>query len=126
MLPEARERGYKPGRFSFNVVGGRCEACQGDGQRRIEMNFMPDVYVQCEVSNGRRYNRGTLAVKVNGHSIADILDLTIEDALTVLIDVPLVRQKLQTLVDVGLGYVHLGQSATTLSGGEAQRMKLAR
>ncbi|HZB87151.1 MAG TPA: excinuclease ABC subunit UvrA [Terracidiphilus sp.] len=126
MLPEARERGYKPGRFSFNVSGGRCETCQGDGQRRIEMNFMPDVYVQCEVCNGRRYNQETLAVKFHGHSIADILDLTIEDALTVLADVPTVRQKLQTLVDVGLGYVHLGQSATTLSGGEAQRMKLAR
>jgi excinuclease ABC subunit A len=126
MLPEARERGYKAGRFSFNVVGGRCEACQGDGQRRIEMNFMPDVYVQCEVCNGRRYNQETLAVKFHGHSIADILDLTIEDALAVLADVPNVRQKLQTLVDVGLGYVRLGQSATTLSGGEAQRMKLAR
>ncbi len=126
MLPEARERGYKPGRFSFNVAGGRCEACQGDGQKRIEMNFMPDVYVQCEVCNGRRYNQETLAVKFHGYSIADILDLTIEDALTVLKDVPLLRQKLQTLVDVGLGYVHLGQSATTLSGGEAQRMKLAR
>ncbi|MGB7547425.1 MAG: excinuclease ABC subunit UvrA [Terracidiphilus sp.] len=126
MLPEARERGYKPGRFSFNVSGGRCEACQGDGQRRIEMNFMPDVYVQCEVCNGRRYNQETLAVKFHSHSIADILDLTIEDALPILADVPQVRQKLQTLVDVGLGYVHLGQSATTLSGGEAQRMKLAR
>jgi excinuclease ABC subunit A len=126
MLPESRERGYKPGRFSFNVTGGRCEACQGDGQRRIEMNFMPDVYVQCEVCNGRRYNQETLAVKFKGHSIADVLDLTIEDALTILEDVPNVRQKLQTLVDVGLGYVHLGQSATTLSGGEAQRMKLAR
>jgi excinuclease ABC subunit A len=126
MLPEARERGYKPGRFSFNVTGGRCEACQGDGQRRIEMNFMPDVYVQCEVCNGRRYNQETLAVKFHGHSIADILELTIEDALPLLADVPQVRQKLQTLVDVGLGYVHLGQSATTLSGGEAQRMKLAR
>jgi len=126
MLPEARERGYKPGRFSFNVTGGRCEACQGDGQRRIEMNFMPDVYVQCEVCNGRRYNQETLAVKFHGHSIADVLDLTIEDALPLLTDVPQVRQKLQTLVDVGLGYVHLGQSATTLSGGEAQRMKLAR
>jgi len=126
MLPESRERGYKPGRFSFNVMGGRCEACQGDGQRRIEMNFMPDVYVQCEVCNGRRYNQETLAVKFHGHSIADVLDLTIEDALPLLADVPQVRQKLQTLVDVGLGYVHLGQSATTLSGGEAQRMKLAR
>ena len=126
MLPEARERGYKPGRFSFNVAGGRCEACQGDGQRRIEMNFMPDVYVQCEVCNGRRYNQETLAVKFHGYSIADILDLTFEDALSVLADVPQLKQKLQTLVDVGLGYVHLGQSATTLSGGEAQRMKLAR
>ncbi|MGA2570475.1 MAG: excinuclease ABC subunit UvrA [Terracidiphilus sp.] len=126
MLPEARERGYKPGRFSFNVTGGRCEACQGDGQRRIEMNFMPDVYVQCDVCGGRRYNQETLAVKFHGHSIADVLDLTIEDALPLLADVPSVRQKLQTLVDVGLGYVHLGQSATTLSGGEAQRMKLSR
>ena len=126
MLPEARERGYKPGRFSFNVAGGRCEACEGDGQRRIEMNFMPDVYVQCEVCNGRRYNQETLAVKFHGYSIADILELTIEDALTVLANVPQLKQKLQTLVDVGLGYVHLGQSATTLSGGEAQRMKLAR
>ncbi len=126
MLPESRERGYKPGRFSFNVTGGRCEACQGDGQRRIEMNFMPDVYVQCEVCNGRRYNQETLAVKFHGHSIADILDLTIEDALAVLANVPQLKQKLQTLVDVGLGYIHLGQSATTLSGGEAQRMKLAR
>jgi excinuclease ABC subunit A len=126
MLPEARERGYKPGRFSFNVSGGRCETCQGDGQRRIEMNFMPDVYVTCEVCNGRRYNQETLAVKFNGYSIADVLDLAIEDALPVLADIPNVRQKLQTLVDVGLGYIHLGQAATTLSGGEAQRMKLAR
>ena len=126
MLPESRERGYKAGRFSFNVAGGRCEACQGEGQRRIEMNFLPDVYVQCEVCNGRRYNQETLAVKFNGYSIADILDLAIEDALPVLADIPQVRQKLQTLVDVGLGYIHLGQAATTLSGGEAQRMKLAR
>jgi excinuclease ABC subunit A len=126
VLPESRERGYKPGRFSFNVSGGRCETCQGDGQRRIEMNFMPDVYVECEVCKGRRYNQETLAVKFKNHSIADILELTIEEALSVLADVPQVRQKLQTLVDVGLGYVHLGQSATTLSGGEAQRMKLAR
>ena len=125
-LPEARERGYKPGRFSFNVAGGRCESCQGDGQRRIEMNFLPDVYVQCEVCNGHRYNQETLAVKFHGHSIADILEMTIEDALPLLTDVPQVHQKLQTLVDVGLGYVRLGQSATTLSGGEAQRMKLAR
>ncbi|HEX3662593.1 MAG TPA: excinuclease ABC subunit UvrA [Acidobacteriaceae bacterium] len=126
MLPESRERGYKAGRFSFNVQGGRCEACQGEGQRRIEMNFLPDVYVQCEVCNGRRYNQETLAVKFNGYSIADILDLTIEDALPVLGDIPQARQKLETLVDVGLGYIHLGQAATTLSGGEAQRMKLAR
>ena len=126
MLPESRERGYKPGRFSFNVAGGRCEACQGDGQRRIEMNFLPDVYVQCEVCNGRRYNQETLSVKFKGYSIADILEPPIEDALPILEDIPQVRQKLQTLVDVGLGYVHLGQSATTLSGGEAQRMKLAR
>ncbi len=126
MLPESRERGYKSGRFSFNVQGGRCEACQGDGQRRIEMNFLPDVYVLCEVCNGRRYNQETLTVKLNGHSIADILDLPISDALTVLGDLPNIKQKLQTLVDVGLGYIHLGQSATTLSGGEAQRMKLAK
>ena len=126
MLPESRERGYKPGRFSFNVQGGRCEACQGEGQRRIEMNFLPDVYVLCEICNGRRYNQETLSVNFNGYSIADILDLPIEDALPVLRDIPAVHQKLQTLVQVGLGYVHLGQSATTLSGGEAQRMKLAR
>ncbi len=126
MLPESRERGYKPGRFSFNVQGGRCEACQGEGQRRIEMNFLPDVYVLCEVCNGRRYNQETLSVKFNGYSIADILDLPIADAVPVLKDIPTVNVKLQTLVDVGLGYIHLGQSATTLSGGEAQRMKLAR
>ena len=126
MLPESRERGYKPGRFSFNVQGGRCEACQGEGQRRIEMNFLPDVYVLCEVCNGRRYNQETLAVKFNGYSIADLLDLPIEEAVPILKDIPTVHVKLQTLVDVGLGYIHLGQSATTLSGGEAQRMKLAR
>ncbi len=126
MLPESRERGYKPGRFSFNVSGGRCEACQGDGQKRVEMNFMPDVYVQCDICAGRRYNQETLAVKFNGYSIADVLELSIADALPVLADIPQVRNKLQTLVDVGLGYIHLGQAATTLSGGEAQRMKLAR
>ncbi len=126
MLPESRERGYKPGRFSFNVQGGRCEACQGEGQRRIEMNFLPDVYVLCEVCNGRRYNQETLSVKFNGFSIADILDLPIADAVPILEDIPNVHVRLQTLVDVGLGYIHLGQSATTLSGGEAQRMKLAR
>ncbi len=126
MLPESRERGYKPGRFSFNVQGGRCEACQGEGQRRIEMNFLPDVYVLCEVCNGRRYNQETLAVRFNGYSIADILDLPIADAVPILEDIPNVHNRLQTLADVGLGYIHLGQSATTLSGGEAQRMKLAR
>ncbi len=126
MLPESRQRGYKAGRFSFNVAGGRCEACQGDGQRRIQMNFLPDAYVVCEVCNGRRYNQETLAVKFKGFSIADVLDMTIADALPVLEDIPAAKNKLQTLVDVGLGYVHLGQSATTLSGGEAQRMKLAR
>jgi len=126
MLPEARERGYKPGRFSFNVSGGRCEACQGEGQRRIEMNFLPDVYVVCEVCGGKRYNHETLAVKYKGYSIADLLESSISDALKVLENIPQVQQRLQTLVDVGLGYIHLGQSAVTLSGGEAQRIKLAR
>ncbi len=126
MLPESRERGYKPGRFSFNVKGGRCEACQGDGQRRIEMNFLPDVYVTCEVCRGKRYNAETLSVRYKGCSISDLLDLPIEDALKVLENIPSIQQKLQTLVDVGLGYIQLGQSATTLSGGEAQRTKLAR
>ncbi len=126
MLPESRERGYKPGRFSFNVKGGRCESCQGDGQRRIEMNFLPDVYVTCEVCRGKRYNAETLSVCYKGCSISDLLDLPIEDALKVLENIPSIQQKLQTLVDVGLGYVQLGQSATTLSGGEAQRTKLAR
>ena len=126
MLPESRERGYKAGRFSFNVPGGRCEACQGEGQRRIEMNFLPDVYVLCEVCGGRRYSRETLAVHYKGHSIADLLDTPISEALVVLENIPQARQKLQTLVDVGLGYIHLGQSSVTLSGGEAQRIKLAR
>jgi excinuclease ABC subunit A len=126
MLPESRERGYKPGRFSFNVTGGRCEACQGEGQRRIEMSFLPDVYVLCEVCGGRRYNHETLAVKYKGYSIADLLEMPASDALPLLENIPQVRQKLQTLVDVGLGYIHLGQSAVTLSGGEAQRIKLAR
>ncbi|HEV8047307.1 MAG TPA: excinuclease ABC subunit UvrA [Terriglobales bacterium] len=126
MLPESRERGYKPGRFSFNVTGGRCEACQGEGQRRIEMSFLPDVYVLCEVCGGRRYNRETLAVKYKGYSIADLLEMPASDALPILENIPQVKQKLQTLVDVGLGYIHLGQSAVTLSGGEAQRIKLAR
>ena len=126
MLPESRERGYKPGRFSFNVAGGRCEACQGEGQRRIEMNFLPDVYVVCEVCGGRRYNQETLAVKYKGHSIADLLETPVSEALAVLENIPQVRQRLETLADVGLGYLHLGQSAVTLSGGEAQRIKLAR
>jgi excinuclease ABC subunit A len=126
MLPESRERGYKPGRFSFNVKGGRCEACQGDGLRRIEMNFLPDVYVTCEVCRGRRYNSETLAVRYKGHSISDLLDMQIGDALKILENIPQVRQKLETLVDVGLGYIQLGQSSTTLSGGEAQRIKLAK
>ena len=126
MLPESRERGYRPGRFSFNVKGGRCEACQGDGQRRIEMNFLPDVYVTCEVCRGKRYNAETLAVRYKGLSISDLLDLPIEEALKALENIPAIQQKLQTLVDVGLGYIQLGQSATTLSGGEAQRTKLAR
>ena len=126
MLPEARERGYRPGRFSFNVKGGRCEACQGDGLRRIEMNFLPDVYVMCEVCRGRRYNSETLAVRYKGHSISDILNLPCAEALKLLENIPQIQQKLSTLVDVGLGYVTLGQSATTLSGGEAQRIKLAR
>jgi excinuclease ABC subunit A len=126
MLPESRERGYKAGRFSFNVKGGRCEACEGDGLKRIEMNFLPDVYVMCDVCRGARYNRETLTVKFKGHSIADLLDTTIEDALPILENVPQIKQKLQTLLDVGLGYIKLGQSATTLSGGEAQRIKLAK
>ncbi len=126
MLPESRERGYKPGRFSFNVKGGRCEACQGDGLKRIEMNFLPDVYVTCDVCRGKRYNHETLQVKYKGYSIADLLGLTIEEALPVLETNPQIRPKLQTLLDVGLGYIHLGQSSTTLSGGEAQRIKLAK
>ena len=126
MLPESRERGYKPGRFSFNVKGGRCEACEGDGMKRIEMNFLPDVYVLCDVCRGARYNRETLAVKYKGKSIADLLDTTVEEALPVLENIPQINQKLQTLLDVGLGYIKLGQSATTLSGGEAQRIKLAK
>jgi excinuclease ABC subunit A len=126
MLPESRERGYKAGRFSFNVSGGRCEACQGEGQRRIEMNFLPDVYVVCEVCGGKRYNHETLAVKYKDYSIAELLETPVSDALPVLENIPQVKQKLQTLVDVGLGYIQLGQSAVTLSGGEAQRIKLAR
>jgi excinuclease ABC subunit A len=126
LLPESRERGYKAGRFSFNVTGGRCEACQGEGQRRIEMHFLPDVYVQCEVCAGRRYSHETLAVKYKGSSIADLLETPVGDVLPLLENIPQIRQKLGTLVDVGLGYIQLGQSAVTLSGGEAQRIKLAR
>jgi excinuclease ABC subunit A len=126
MLPDSRERGYKPGRFSFNVKGGRCEACQGDGLKRIEMNFLPDVYVTCDVCRGKRYNAETLAVKFKGHSIADVLAATVEEALPILENFPAIFQKLQTLHDVGLDYIHLGQSSTTLSGGEAQRIKLAK
>ena len=126
MLPESRERGYRPGRFSFNVKGGRCEACQGDGLRRIEMNFLPDVYVMCEVCRGRRYNAETLAVRYKGHSISDVLNLPSSEAVKLLENIPQIQQKLATLVEVGLSYVTLGQSATTLSGGEAQRIKLAR
>jgi excinuclease ABC subunit A len=126
MLPESRERGYKAGRFSFNVSGGRCEHCQGEGERRIEMNFMPDVYVLCEVCGGKRYNRETLAVKFKDRSIADLLEMSVSDALPILEDIPQIRQRLQTLEDVGLGYIKIGQSAVTLSGCEAQRMKLAK
>jgi excinuclease ABC subunit A len=124
-LPEAKIRGYGPGRFSFNVKGGRCEACQGDGLVKIEMHFLPDVYVPCEVCKGKRYNRETLEVRFRGQSIADVLEMTVEDAATFFENQPRVKQKLETMVDVGLGYIHLGQSATTLSGGEAQRIKLA-
>jgi excinuclease ABC subunit A len=126
MLPEARERGYKAGRFSFNVKGGRCEACQGDGVERIEMNFLPDVYVTCDVCRGRRYNLETLQVKYKGKSIADLLESTVEEALELLENIPQIQAKLKTLAEVGLGYIHLGQSSTTLSGGEAQRIKLAK
>jgi excinuclease ABC subunit A len=126
MLPESRQRGYKPGRFSFNVKGGRCEACQGDGLKRIEMNFLPDVYVTCDVCRGRRYNHETLEVKYKGYSIADLLAATVEESVGILENIPQIAAKLKTLNDVGLGYIHLGQSSTTLSGGEAQRIKLAK
>jgi excinuclease ABC subunit A len=124
--PEARTRGYKPGRFSFNVKGGRCEACKGDGQIKIEMHFLPDIYVTCEVCGGQRYERETLAVRYKGHDIAQILDLSVEQARQVFKNIPAVERILSTLDDVGLGYIRLGQPATTLSGGEAQRVKLAR
>jgi excinuclease ABC subunit A len=119
-------RGYKAGRYSFNVKGGRCEACQGGGMIKIEMHFLPDVYVTCEVCKGRRYNRETLDVRHKDKSIADVLDMTVEEALAFFQHLPLIKAKLATLNDVGLGYIKLGQSATTLSGGEAQRVKLSR
>ncbi len=124
-LPEAKIRGYKPGRFSFNVKGGRCEACGGNGYRTIEMNFLPDVTVPCEVCQGKRYNRETLEVRYKGKSIADVLDMTVNMAVEFFENVPNILQKIKTLQDVGLGYIRLGQSSTTLSGGESQRVKLA-
>jgi excinuclease ABC subunit A len=122
---DARMRGYQPGRFSFNVKGGRCEACQGDGLVKIEMHFLPDVYVTCDVCKGKRYNRETLDIKYKGRSVSDVLEMTVREALAFFEAVPVIRQKLRTLDDVGLDYIRLGQAATTLSGGEAQRVKLA-
>jgi excinuclease ABC subunit A len=125
-VPEARARGYEPGRFSFNVKGGRCEACEGDGVIKVEMHFLADVYVPCDVCKGKRYNRETLEIRFKGKNIQEVLEMTIEDALPFFAAVPTVNPKLQTLLDVGLSYVRLGQSATALSGGEAQRVKLAK
>jgi len=125
-VPEARARGYQAGRFSFNVKGGRCEACEGDGLIKVEMHFLPDVYVPCDVCHGKRYNRETLEILYKGHNIADVLDMTVEDAHKVFENIPVIARKLDTLMDVGLGYIKLGQSATTLSGGEAQRVKLSK
>jgi len=125
-LPEAKARGYQPGRFSFNVKGGRCEACQGDGVIKIEMHFLPDVYVTCDVCHGKRYNRETLDVTFKQKSIADVLDMTVEEGVEFFSAVPAVRDKLQALQGVGLGYIKVGQQANTLSGGEAQRVKLAK
>jgi excinuclease ABC subunit A len=125
-VPESRARGYKPGRFSFNVKGGRCEACQGDGLIKVEMHFLPDIYVSCDVCHGKRYNRETLDIRYKGKNIHEVLDMTVEDAGVFFAPVPMLSRKLQTLIDVGLSYIRLGQSATTLSGGEAQRIKLSR
>ena len=124
-LPEAKIRGYKPGRFSFNVRGGRCETCKGNGYKTIEMNFLPDVYVPCEHCHGKRYNRETLEVRFKGKSIADVLDMTVNRAVEFFENVPHIQHKIKVLQDVGLGYIKLGQSSTTLSGGESQRVKLA-
>jgi excinuclease ABC subunit A len=124
-VPQAKERGYSVGRFSFNVKGGRCEACQGDGVIKVEMHFLPDVYVPCDVCHGKRYNRETLEIQYKGKNITEVLGMTVEDAFEFFKAVPLIARKLQTLLDVGLGYIRLGQSATTLSGGEAQRVKLS-
>jgi len=125
MTPDAKERGYKAGRFSFNISGGRCEHCFGDGIIKIEMHFLPDIFVPCEVCGGKRYNRETLEVKYKGKSIADVLDMTVEEACEFFQPIPNIYNKIKTLNDVGLGYIKLGQSSTTLSGGEAQRVKLA-
>jgi excinuclease ABC subunit A len=124
-LPESKARGYLPGRFSFNVKGGRCESCQGDGIIKIEMHFLPDVYVPCEVCKGKRYNRETLEITYKGKNISDVLEMTVDEALDFFANIPLIRRKLKTVKSVGLGYIHLGQQATTLSGGEAQRVKLS-
>ncbi|MEI7999024.1 MAG: ATP-binding cassette domain-containing protein, partial [Candidatus Omnitrophota bacterium] len=124
-LPHSKMRGYKPGRFSFNVKGGRCEACSGDGIKKIEMHFLPDVYVECEICHGKRFTDQTLEVEFKGKNIADVLSLSVEEAIVIFDNIPRIKSVLQTLYDVGLGYVRLGQSATTLSGGEAQRVKLA-
>jgi len=126
LTPEAKARGYQAGRFSFNVKGGRCEACQGHGQKKVEMHFLPDVWVTCNVCKGMRFNRETLQIRYKGQNIAEVLDMDVEEALEFFANVPQVKRILQTLADVGLGYVKLGQSATTLSGGEAQRIKLAK